>query len=101
MHPVKKLSTDSAGIVECGCNHYPKKADTVQKSTKNEKKNKDKAGGWTRIDAQYPASIDEKTQEAVEAPAKKTEKRNPDKFYQGILTVPETGNISLFKSRLY
>lgn len=60
-----------------------------------------KPGRQKRSDVEYPISIAEKTQEAVEAPAKKTEKKNTDEPYQHILEFPETGEISLFKRRNY
>lgn len=97
--PAKKLGTDSAAVVFCECNNCPKKTVDVWKSTGKQKKKEIRAGRLTRSDVQYPSSSSEKVKEVVETPAKKTDKKKPGEPYQYILASPETGEISLFKSR--
>lgn len=65
--------TNGAGVVACGCNNFPNKAGTVWKSAGKQKKKKLKADRQTKIDVQHPASTTEKTREAVETPANKTD----------------------------
>lgn len=59
------------------------------------------AGKQTRSKSQCPASADENTQEAVETPAKKTDKKTPEKPYKCILPFLETGLELLFKEKIY
>lgn len=54
-----------------------------------------------KSDAQYPASAAKKTEEAVETPAKKADKKTPDEPYKDVLAFPDTGKVSLFKKKGY
>lgn len=60
-----------------------------------------KAGKQTEIEVQYPDGATEKTREAVEAPAKVTDKRIPDEPYKDIPAFTEKGKVSIFKNKNY
>lgn len=84
----------------CGCQNYFTKAEAVQKPTKKHKTKELKAGEQTQKLVYYPASNDKTTQEAVEAPAEKINKRLWDLYKNG-LAFPEIDEVSLFKNKNY
>lgn len=100
-HPVKKLRNEGPEIVDGGCSNYPYKTDTVRKSTGKQKKTEVNTGKQTGRDVQYRTSATNKTRKAVEALAKKTNKKTPDKPYKEVLEFPETGEVSLWKKETY
>lgn len=75
------------------------RADNARKSARSAKKKRVKASKQTVNDVQYTASATEKSQEAENVPAKKTDKKMQDKPYNDVLAFPETGKVSLFKKK--
>lgn len=88
-------------VLGFGGSNYASKVDTLQKHSGKQQKKKVKAGKRSRIKGQYPASADRKTQEAVEKPARRTDKKTPDKSCKDVLAFPDTGEVSLFKNKNY
>lgn len=103
--------TGRPGVVACGCNNHSTAA-TVRISAKNRNKKKNKPEVRSENKAQLVAKREKNGQEKVNAgkiikeetktAAKNKEQKtlkNPDEPYQDIFASPETGKISLFKSK--
>lgn len=89
-------------MVTCACNAYPTKAATVRKSAKKQNTKKErKAGKQIVHQVQYPAISEKTTQEAVQIPSEKEDKKKPDEPYKDVLKFLETGKVSLFKNKNY
>lgn len=58
-----------------------------------------KAGNRTGSDVQYSVSATVKPNEAVEAPARKTDKKTPDEQYSSVLAVLETDEVLFLKKK--
>lgn len=65
-----------------------------------QKKKKAKDGIQRTTEVKYPASVDRKTQVAVETPVKKTAKKNTDEPYKDFLSFPKTGKVLPCKKNL-
>lgn len=68
---------------------------------RRQRKKNVRADRRTKGYVQGPASIAERTQEAVETPAKNHDKKKLDEPYQPIRPFPELGDILPFKSKNY
>lgn len=94
--------TEGVGIVACECEDYLIEADVVRIPAKKEKTNNDvKAGKQMKSHVQYSLKSKKTMGEAVEAAAKKIEKKRSYELYKNVLELPKTGEVSLFKSKNY
>lgn len=96
-HSVNKLETAGAGVVSCGCNKYPKKADTVREPAKDQKKWMVKDIEKTKLTVLYSAD-DNNTTELTGKTHVKTIDKGPKEPYRDVLAFPDTGEISVFKN---
>lgn len=92
---VRKLETEGAVIVACGCRKYPIKAEAVRKPAKNHKTKKVEQ---TEEHVQYRATTNKTTQKTMEAPVKMV-KKWPDERHKDVPIFSEGGEVSLFKNR--
>lgn len=76
----------------------PQKGRYSKEANLETKKKNVMAKRQTRSDVQDHTNTSEKTQESVKTPVKKTDNKKPDKSYQDILALPETGEILLLIS---
>lgn len=88
-------------VVAFRCSKYLNKSKTVQKSTRKQKKKMLMAHRQTRSSVLYPVSTAKRTKEAVETPAKKTEKKNQDEPYRDIFEFSKIVKILHFMSKDY
>lgn len=113
-HQVKKLMTGEEGVVGCGCNNHSTAA-TVRISAKEKTAHRVKAGIRSENKAQTTAESKEESKrnkvkagkvikEEAQVTAKNQNQNTPQKLdepYPDVVAFPETGELSLFKSKTY